>query len=94
MASPDPGTAATTLLHGASELGHLEVVRSLLEVGADVDGRDKDHATPLVRASEEGRFEVSKLLIEHGTDVNSPDLDTVARRSPESRGSRCCYYER
>src|SRR6266403_133503 len=42
-------------LHAASEAGHLEIVRSLLEDGADMNGRDKDHRTPLCCASLGGR---------------------------------------
>src|ERR1019366_8283483 len=53
-------------LHAASEAGHLEIVQSLLEVGADVNERDEYHWTPLFLASNEGRVEVAKLLIEYG----------------------------
>ncbi len=60
-------------LHEASEAGHLEIVRSLIESGADVNERDKYHWTPLRWASMKGRFEVAKFLIEYGADVNIPD---------------------
>ncbi len=60
-------------LHAASMTGQLEIVRSLLESGADVNERDKDFGTSLLSASQEGRLEVVQLLIEFGADVNTPD---------------------
>jgi ankyrin repeat protein len=60
-------------LHAASGAGHLEIVRSLLEGGANIDERDESHRTPLSHASGSGRVEVAKLLIEYGADVNSSD---------------------
>ncbi len=60
-------------LHDASEAGDLEIVRSLLEVGAHVNERDTEHATPLIYASRRGRAEVAKLLIKYGADVNAQD---------------------
>ena len=62
-----------TSLHAASSAGHLELVESLLEFGADVNKRNEDHSTPLFYASEAGRFKVAEFLIEHGADVNSLD---------------------
>ena len=62
-----------TSLHDASSAGDLEIVRSLLEVGAHVNERDTEHATPLIYASRRGRAEVAKLLIKYGADVNAQD---------------------
>lgn len=71
----DPNTPNEwrTSLHAASSAGHLELVQSLLEVGADVNKRNGDHSTPLFYASEGGRFEVAEFLIKYGADVNSLD---------------------
>ena len=57
-------------LYVASDAGHLEAVRSLLDSGADVNERNKTHHTPLLYASMRGRVEDAKLLIEYGADVN------------------------
>jgi ankyrin repeat protein len=60
-------------LYTASKRGRLEVVRSLLGRGADVNERHRSYGTPLDVASREGRLGVAKLLIEHRADVNSRD---------------------
>ena len=62
-----------TSLHAASSAGHLELVQSLLEVGADVNKQNEDHSTPLFYASEGGQFGVAAFLIKYGADVNSLD---------------------
>lgn len=63
----------STSLHDASDAGHIEIVRSLLEGGADVNERDIGHLTPLAHASRRGHLEVVKLLINYSSDVNSQD---------------------
>jgi ankyrin repeat protein len=52
----------------------LDVMRILLEAGAEVDARDGDNAwTPLMTAVEEGNIEAVRLLVEAGADVNLMD---------------------
>ena len=64
-----------TPLHWASEQGHSEVVRFLLEHGVDADARDNANCTPLHWASEQGHPEVVLLLLEHGVDADARDND-------------------
>ena len=59
------------LIHAATENGQIDVVRSLLDHGSDVDERDGSRRTPLAEASRRGKLQVAKLLIERGADVNS-----------------------
>jgi len=60
-------------LHDASKTGQLEIVRSFLSTGVDVNERDKYFMTPLSYASKGGKFEVAQLLIECGADINTPN---------------------
>jgi ankyrin repeat protein len=64
-----------TSLYTASEQGNLDIVRTLLIRGADVNERGPNNQTPLDVASWEGRLEVAALLIQHGANVNCRDRD-------------------
>lgn len=55
----------------AAYLGHSEIVRKLLEAGADVKAVDPSmKATALHAAAYAGRTEAARLLIEHGIDID------------------------
>jgi ankyrin repeat protein len=62
----------------ASQYGHLEIVRILLDAGEDptrfnpVGGHS--HSTPLHQAAGNGYLDVVKLLIEHGANPNVKDI--------------------
>ena len=51
-----------TVLMAASDHGHVEVVRILLEAGADENLVDIDGFTALILASEQGHGEVVRML--------------------------------
>ena len=53
----------------ASKNGHLEVVKVLIQNGADLNGGLGGLA--LIKASETGRVNVVKYLIQSGADVNA-----------------------
>ena len=55
----------------AAGRGHIEIVKLLLENGADVNSRTKDGDTALIVASKAGHTNVVKLLLERGADVNA-----------------------
>ena len=63
-----------TALIKASD-GTTEILKSLLESGADVDARDCREATALMYASEAGHIENVKLLIERGARVDLRDMN-------------------
>ena len=69
------GGGCGTALHSASYAGHLQVVRSLLRRGVDVDIRGCKNYTPLRFASKPGHLDVVQYLIDHGADVNSQEDD-------------------
>ena len=47
----------------ASQKGHLEMVKFLIENGADVRKENKDGVTPLSIASQNGNMEVIEFLL-------------------------------
>jgi ankyrin repeat protein len=63
----------STALHGASDRGHTEVVRILLELGADPTAQDKYGWTPLHSASQMGNVEAIWMLLERGADPEVQD---------------------
>ena len=48
----------------------MDVVRALLEQGADIDKARNDGATPLYVASQKGHVDVVRVLLEQGADIN------------------------
>ena len=67
---------AGTALHSASDAGHIEVVRSLLKCGVDVDARGVAGTSPLHRASIEGYRDIVQCLLDHGADPNLQNVDS------------------
>ena len=55
-------------LHDAVRDGRLDVVRSLLASGAEVNDRDRQQRTPLMEAIDHDHPEMLGLLLEHGAD--------------------------
>ncbi|RNA26208.1 ankyrin repeat domain-containing, partial [Brachionus plicatilis] len=51
---------------------HVEVVKYLLEKGADCEHKTDEMHTALMEACMDGHIEVAKVLIEHGANVNMP----------------------
>jgi ankyrin repeat protein len=58
-------------LYTASENGQLDIVRSLLDGGCNVNATYRNRMTALHAASSKGKLQVAKLLIERGADVDS-----------------------
>ena len=64
------GKGGMTPLNYAAYEGHLEIVKLLLDKGAEIDTRDNMSFTPLLVAAISGHQEVQKELIIRGADVN------------------------
>ena len=54
---------------GAAEKGSYEVVKVLLEHGANCNWKKLDGTTPLYFATVQGKVDVMKLLLEYKADV-------------------------
>jgi hypothetical protein len=81
----------------------MEVVRALIEAGADASAQDKDGRNPLheaARSSSSQAMEVVRALIEAGADATAQDKDgrnpLHERRGPvlTSHGGRTSAYRR
>ena len=60
-------------LHSAAEEGNIDVVRSLLEQGIEINGRNASNQTPLDRAASKGNLDVVRFLVKRGAEVDSCD---------------------
>jgi ankyrin repeat protein len=69
----------TALIHASTNKnkGFSEVVRFLIEKGADVNAFDKNGYTPLISAAMYGLLDSVQTLIEKGADVNARNNDGV-----------------
>lgn len=67
-----------TALNMAALWGHGEVVRALVDAGADIENKGSGGGlTPLANATSRGHFEVSKLLLDRGARVTDDLLAIV-----------------
>ena len=64
-----------TPLYHASMWGMIEVVRALVEAGADLNQARENGTTPLHVASYDGHLDVVKYLVETGADINSSNYE-------------------
>ncbi|MFS2002523.1 ankyrin repeat domain-containing protein [Duganella sp. CT11-25] len=71
-----------TPLHNAAAQGHLAVMQTLLEQGADVNAADWRGVTPLIDAAYFGQLDAVKLLLQRGADIHAisklGDVQTAA----------------
>lgn len=62
-----------TLLMAAAQMGHKDIVESLLDKGADVNIQDEDGRTALMDAVGTRNIAIIQLLMAHGADENIRD---------------------
>ena len=64
-------------LHTAAKEGNLELVRLLVEQGADKDKADRVGCTPLFWGCDRGHIDVVKYLVEQGASLDKADSSGV-----------------
>ncbi len=67
-------TLGYTALIRASQRGHVEVVKALLDAGAKVNEKNNEGYTALIWASKNGHVEVVEALLDAGEKVNEKTL--------------------
>ncbi|KAH9088106.1 hypothetical protein LEN26_019668 [Aphanomyces euteiches] len=72
MSEEELYVAAFTLL--ASNDGHFNVVKHLIDKGAKINVVDRERPTPLHLASNEGYIDVAKHLVDNRADVDAADI--------------------
>mmetsp|Transcript_27117 Transcript_27117/g.38869 ORF Transcript_27117/g.38869 Transcript_27117/m.38869 type:complete len:938 (-) Transcript_27117:892-3705(-) len=71
----EPHVDGVTALTVATQKGHLEVVKLLLEHGADVQAKDDEDRTALLMAVTGNHGELATLLVSKGADPNTVYVD-------------------
>ncbi|MEG4206979.1 ankyrin repeat domain-containing protein [Microcoleus sp. Pol7_A1] len=71
----------STPLTEAVFLGHFEIIKILIEAGANLQQFDYQPATPLGMAAELGNIEAVQLLLRAGADVNAGGLQSPLDRA-------------
>ncbi|CAG7832151.1 unnamed protein product [Allacma fusca] len=69
----DRDESGATALMTTCHRGKLNVVRILLDKGAEVNAEDSDSWTPLHYAAKEGHHTIVQYLINHGADITHKD---------------------
>ena len=64
-----------TALRAAAWGGHEEIVRALLQHGADVNRTDDEGRTALIAAAYMGHSEIVEHLLDYGAEIDHADSD-------------------
>lgn len=62
-------------IHIAAQNGELNMLKTEIGKGVNVNAEDNQGRTPLHVAAEKGHLAVVKILVENGADVNAKDND-------------------
>jgi hypothetical protein len=84
-------TFRLTPLSRAAVYGRLEVGQCLVDLGANINVRDKYRDTPLINSAPEGHVEFARMLLEHGAVIDAQNDDgntvlhiTIIRGKPDA----------
>jgi ankyrin repeat protein len=65
------GSITMTTVHGGTTSDPIELVRAMLQHGADADAKDRDGETPLMYAARYQNQKTLDALLKHGVNVNA-----------------------
>ena len=82
-----------TPLHWAARQGHNDLVRLLLEKGADPNAVSKSGETPLHLTSSQGKIETAEILISKGADLNIKDLQGLTPYDSAEKNGKSDYVK-
>ncbi len=84
-----------TPLHSTVAKGNIDLMKVLLEHGADVASTNWEEYTPFNEAARRADFHMMSLLLDHHADVNARGKKgrTALLRAAEKRRSRVYYYD-
>ena len=84
-----------TALKSASNKGHVECLKELINAGADINKEDKNGGTALIYCfMDQDRIECLKELIAAGADLNKEDKNgQTALKSASNKGHDECLKE-
>ncbi|BDI33568.1 hypothetical protein CCAX7_56190 [Capsulimonas corticalis] len=82
-----PADARYSISHLDDEINmaHIDLVRTLLDAGADVNGRNILGDTPLKVAAYVGSAEIVRLLLERGADIHARDSEGLTALEQATR---------
>ncbi|CDW82028.1 3-5 exonuclease family protein [Stylonychia lemnae] len=72
--SRDTDKTNESLVHLAAERGDIEMIKLLQSYGADIDGMDKESATPLFYACQMGKLDIVKYLDSQGAKIHHKEF--------------------
>lgn len=87
-------TMGCTALHYAVFYNHIDVVRYLVENGANVNQQNLSGLTPLFWSLDQGLYDIAKVLLEHGADTSifSKDGYAVLHKAVASNAMEAVKY--
>ena len=79
-ADPNTTSGGASPLVFAAEEGHIDIVRLLLQAGANINEGDNGNITPLICASTRGYAPIVRLLLDAGADTTRMNWNLAGGR--------------